>query len=351
MVAKQQRRRPGVILLLSCCIISTCFAFAPQLQPSPSRVVAGRRLLAGISISSSSTALSSSSNGEATIIVISPPGGIGEITSVESAKSGGSVRWFVVSAPSSSGDGGGEKIALTSETLGAIERNGGSMELAGASADSLLSYNDDGGSGSGSSALAAMSSWLESSVPKSVICTYDGAIEERKRIDRSMTAEEREKKGGGGDVEEMIRSGVRLAAREAARAARGNGGGSKKIAILGAEEETTAMNGGGEENEEKKGGGGGLLGALFGGNDELEIPTSLVEAMDGATAIVRYGELFGAAESSVSLCSYFVMILSSLSHLVQNISHATQPTQPTNQYIHNNSRNHRLSWGDHVVIP
>ena len=210
------------------------------------------------------------------VVVISPPGGIGEIATVEAARLGGSVKWFVVSAPSSSSSTG---IALTAETLSAIEEAGGSIELAGANADSLLVNSDDG-----TSAASAVSTWCRGT--KSILCTYDGAEEEKRRVDEEKSADER-----GGNDDKMIRSSIRVAAREAVGVA---GAGVSKIAILSSGEEM-----GDEEEVEQKG--KGFLGGLFGGN-AVEIPDTMSEAMRGATAIVRHGELFGAPESSVSFC-------------------------------------------------
>lgn len=209
------------------------------------------------------------------VVVISPPGGIGEIATVEAARLGGSVKWFVVSAPSLSSSSTG--IALTSETLSAIEKAGGSIELAGANAESLLVNSDDGRN----SATSAVSTWCRGT--KAILCTYDGAEEEKRRADLEKSADEQ-----GGSEDKMIRSSIRVAAREAVSVA---GAGVSKIAILSAGEEMT------DDATEQKG--KGFLGGLFGGND-VEIPDTMSDAMQGATAIVRHGELFGAPESSVS---------------------------------------------------
>lgn len=223
-------------------------------------------------------------------MVISPPGGIGEIASIEAARLGGSVKWFVVSAPSTSTGPGpslasanDNNIALTAETLAAIEKAGGSMELAGATFDALLASteNNEDGNNNENSALSAMSAWCAN--PKSLICTYDGAFEEKRRVDRSKTTEQREATSSVNE-EELIRSGIRLAAREAVSATQTK----SKIALLAEGEEM-------EVGEEKKG--DGFFGGLFGGN-EVQIPETMDEALEGTTAVIRYGELFGAAESS-----------------------------------------------------
>ncbi|KAL7471232.1 hypothetical protein ACHAXS_011521, partial [Conticribra weissflogii] len=209
------------------------------------------------------------------LVVISPPGGIGEIASIESALLGGSVRWFVVSAPGGGGDAA--NVALTAETLSSMERAGGSIELAGASADTLL-MNGDGADGTSS----AVAQWCRGA--DSILCTYDGVAEEKRRVDRAKTAEER----GMGNEENLIKSAVRVAAREAVRAA---SRGAVKVAVLGAEEELMM------EDGEKKKGGGGLLQGLFAGK-QMEVPETLGEALMGNVVVVRHGELFGASASS-----------------------------------------------------
>lgn len=75
-----------------------------------------------------------------------------------------------------------------------------------------------------------------------------------------------------------------MAAREAANAARN----AVKVVALGSDEEM-----GNIVAEDKKG-----LFNLFGSNDS-NVPETLAEAM-GNVNVVRYGELFGASESSVS---------------------------------------------------
>lgn len=219
------------------------------------------------------------------VVVISPPGGIGEIASIEAARLGGSVKWFVISAPSSTSS----PIALTAETLAAIEKAGGSMELAGATADSLLptpdSKDDSSSTSSNDSALSAMAAWCANS--KSLICTYDGALEEKKRVDRNKSPEQIENSVGINE-EELIRSGIRVAMREAVRGGSA-GSNTRKIAVLAAGEEVG--------DDESKKGDGGLFAGLFGGKEE-QIPESMAEAMEGAMSVIRHGELFGAPESS-----------------------------------------------------
>ena len=120
----------------------------------------------------------------------------------------------------------------------------------------------------------------------------DGAEEEKRRADRTKSADERD----SGNEDKMIRSSIRVAAKEAVGVA---APGVSRIAILSAEEEM----GDGEVAEQKA---PGLLQGLFGGN-AVQIPDTMSEAMQGATAIVRHGELFGAPESSVSHFYHYFM--------------------------------------------
>eukprot|EP00580_Thalassiosira_gravida_P016096 CAMPEP_0201668628 /NCGR_PEP_ID=MMETSP0494-20130426/20291_1 /ASSEMBLY_ACC=CAM_ASM_000839 /TAXON_ID=420259 /ORGANISM="Thalassiosira gravida, Strain GMp14c1" /LENGTH=578 /DNA_ID=CAMNT_0048149093 /DNA_START=132 /DNA_END=1868 /DNA_ORIENTATION=- len=212
------------------------------------------------------------------VVVISPPGGIGEITSIETARLGGSVKWFVVSAASNT-----PNMALTAETLAAIEKAGGSMELAGADAGSLLAPPDAEGNTASNDALSAIAGWCGTS--GSLICTYDGAFEEKLRVDRMKSPEQIEDTMGV-DEEQLIRSGIRVAAREAAARSK------SKIVVLAAGEEMPS------DDEDGDGDGGkGFFAGLFGGN-EIQVPGSMAEAVGGAASVIRHGELFGAAESS-----------------------------------------------------
>ncbi|EJK61450.1 hypothetical protein THAOC_18062 [Thalassiosira oceanica] len=206
------------------------------------------------------------------VVVISPPGGIGEIASVESAKLGASVRWFVVSLPSTTA--GGNAVKLSSATVDAISSGGGSFELAGAAADSLI-----GTDGAPGSALGSIDSWTAGS--SSLLVTYDGCVEEAERVQRGMTAEQRETTKL---TSNFLKNSIRVAARQAAEAC---SAGATSVLVLGGDEDVNV-----EEKKEK-----GLLGSLFGG-EVMEVPTTLDEAVGGSTVTVRCGELFGAAESS-----------------------------------------------------
>ena len=269
------------------------------------------------------------------VVVISPPGGIGEMTSIEAARLGGAVKWFVVSAPtttstttskSSSAAAAAasvKQVSLTAETLTAIEMAGGSLELAGASAESLLAAaattttttTNAGSSSSSNSALSAMASWCANS--NCIISTYDNGMSSSASsgMNTLMTMNNGQENTNYYDNTILeLRAAIRLATREAAAGMKKSSSSSKDkknvngIAILptGVEEEETT------NDDASSGGGSGLFGIdFFGGKDKASepmVPTTLLDAIgkhhggdgSGSSSVIRYGELFGAPESSVS---------------------------------------------------
>ena len=67
------------------------------------------------------------------VIVVSPSGGIGEITATKLAREGNTVRWFVVDPSTSS-----KKITFPKETWDCIKANEGELDIAGGDASSIL---------------------------------------------------------------------------------------------------------------------------------------------------------------------------------------------------------------------
>lgn len=199
------------------------------------------------SLSSSSSALYMKN-----LIVISPPGGVGEVTSVEAAKNGNAVKWFVVSPKSSS------SIKLAANTLQEIETAGGSVQLAGASIEDLLNGE----------AVSAVSAWCGAA--DGMVCTYD-----------SPSSSEEE--------ENDWKNAIKIAAREASS----KNSIGVKLAILSSNEENLLEN----EDDETEEGGGGLLSNLF-NSKAVDIPSTLSAAM-GSTKVttLRYGTLFGTPPS------------------------------------------------------
>lgn len=177
------------------------------------------------------------------VVVVSPPGGVGEVAAVNAACQGSSVRWFVVSDESSS------SVALAPQTLQQISDATGSLELAGASVEDLQSGGD---------ALTAVSKWCGAA--NGIICTYDGS-----------------------DSGEEYEAAIRLAAQEASTGVKG-----PKVAVLGADEDL----------DDDIDGGKGLpdLGSLL--SNSPKIPPTMTQCLTGAVSVIRHGELFGTPESS-----------------------------------------------------
>lgn len=179
------------------------------------------------------------------VVVISPPGGVGEVAAVNAASLGSSVRWFVIS------DGTSSSVALSSQTLDEIENASGKLELAGSSVEDLKN---------GGEALSAVSKWC--GVANGLICTYDGS---------------------NGVAE--FKAAIRLAVQEASLLVSG-----PQLAVLAAEDDLD------EEGNEQDGGITEFIGSLF--RDSPKIPPSLVQALAKNVCQVRHGQLFGKPESS-----------------------------------------------------
>jgi len=240
---------------------------------------------------SSESESESASTKPGSLIVVSPPGGVGEVAAVRAAAMGMDVRWFVVSSPpqvgvdNTSGQQQQQQVALSQNSLDEIREGGGSIQLAGADAASLLLPVDDA-----DSAVQAVSSWCGQSAgtDTSILCTYDGMDQV---LESSGAAVLRKK-----DVEDpriAWKGAIKVAARQASASVKGT-----KIAVLSAtEREKRASSADGDDS--KEGGGiGGFVGNLLGGN-KADVPASLTAAMGGNRVTkLRHGELFGVPESS-----------------------------------------------------
>lgn len=234
-----------VLSVALCWAAATSFVLQPPMQSRTCRLA-----------SSSSTSLAAS------LVVVSPPGGVGEVAAVQAASMGAEVRWFVVSQASTS------PVTLAQQALDTIAKQGGKIELAGVDAKSLLLPADDA-----SSAIGAVAVWC--GAPDAILATADGV-----RLDRKL-------KGGEDDPRVAWKNAIKVAAAEAAKAVKG-----KKIAILAADEDD-------EATSEEKEGLGSFVGGLFGG--KVSVPSTLTSALspDGAKVYkLRHGELFGIPESS-----------------------------------------------------
>lgn len=236
--------------------------------PSSLARIHGRHVLSA----RSSTSVSMSTDGGAgkKILVISPPGGVGEVAAVEAAKLGGSVRWFVVSPTSSSAS-----LSLAEDALTSISAAGGSVDLAGADAPSLLLSPEDP-----ESAIAAVAKWCGSA--DGVVCTLDGV-----EVKPEMKPSDDEKV----DMVAVMTDAIKIASREASGMVGKEG---VRLAILSADDMDDI------EEEEQGGGMTGLLSGLL-GKGGVPVPNTLGEAMgEGGVKVttLRHGELFGIPESS-----------------------------------------------------
>ena len=228
-----------------------------------------------------STRLSAASS----LVVISPPGGVGEVAAVQAASLGAGVRWFVVSSPPAAGDSTGiapsQAVDLSSQSLEQITAAGGRVELAGASAASLLLPTDDP-----NSALSAVSTWCGAA--DALICTLDGMEDWQEAARKTIKRDQ--------EMEALLswKNAIKVAARVASTAVRGS-----KVAIISADEDAPSA----ESDQDGRGGVGDIVGNLLGGGKRPSIPENLPAAMsaaDGGSRVVkvRHGTLFGIPESS-----------------------------------------------------
>ena len=201
------------------------------------------------------------------LIVVSPPGGVGEVTAVKAAEMGSAVRWFVVSQT------GNQQVVLAQESLDTVATAGGSIDFAGADAESLLLPVEDA-----KSAIQAVSAW--SGAADSIVCTFDGV--------QDATGKPGD---DGGDPVAVWEDAIKVAAREASKAVSGT-----KLAIASALDGKEAA----KDDEDESGGLGSLVGNLFSGG-KAEVPATLSRALSQDTSKVsflRHGTLFGVPESS-----------------------------------------------------
>jgi hypothetical protein len=180
------------------------------------------------------------------VIVVSPPGGVGEVAAVKAACMGNIVRWFVVSK------GAGSSVTLSPDVFKQINEASGSLMLAGSTIEDLKI---------GSDAVAAVSKWCSSA--DGIICSYDGC-----------------------NADEELRAAILLATSQAVNGVEGT-----RVAILGADEDLDDVTIGKSDGGINK-----LVGSLFG--DGATGPTTMSEALGAKRCIVRHGELFGTPESS-----------------------------------------------------
>jgi hypothetical protein len=219
-----------------------------------------------------------------TVVVVSPPGGVGEVTAVKAASMGSTVKWFVVSSKSAKKS---QSVSFSQEALSQIKAAGGSVELAGADSQALVQEAD---------ALAAVRTWCSASgTVDALVCCMDGAEEE------NVVSEFEEEI----DPAVLWQNAVKLAAKEAASI----GIKGRKLAILSADEDDDDV----DDDEEEEG--GGFFGGLLGGKDAgMKIPSSIASAIKADTKL-RHGTLFGVPESSVRSCYFYLVVCCILNYL------------------------------------
>lgn len=207
----------------------------------------------------------------ADIVVVSPPGGVGEVAAVKAACLGSSVRWFVISDPGeddSNPPASSSVVSLSPQTLRDIADASGSLELAGATVQDLTK--------GGENERLAVAQWCGSA--DGLICTYDGADD-----------------GSNGDPN-GFRSALRVAVMEASKAVNG-----PQVAVLAAEEDLEDNSKGNDDGDDETSGISNLMGSLLAGGSSA-VPATLPRSFSGSSSgdicVVRHGELFGTPESS-----------------------------------------------------
>mmetsp|Transcript_6467 Transcript_6467/g.9328 ORF Transcript_6467/g.9328 Transcript_6467/m.9328 type:complete len:554 (-) Transcript_6467:103-1764(-) len=211
------------------------------------------------------TRLSSSLGMTKSVVVVSPPGGVGEVAVVKAAEMGSAVRWFVVQSNTMK-----SSVSFSQDTLDTIEQAGGKVELAGADTQSLLEDPD---------ALSAVGTWCGSA--DSLLCADDGI--------QIVTEDENQKL----NEEQQWRDALKLASQQAGKSITG-----RKVAIVDAaadeDEDITA--------EQKKS--PELFGFVFGGSEQSNIPKTISAALGGQVTKLRHGKLFGTPESSPDFSAF-----------------------------------------------
>ncbi|KAG7350895.1 hypothetical protein IV203_010255 [Nitzschia inconspicua] len=180
------------------------------------------------------------------IVVISPPGGVGEVAAVKAACRGSAVRWFIITNTQ------GYSVSLAPQTLEDISASNGALDVAGATVEDLKSGGEE---------LAAVSKWCGTA--DGIICTYDGT---------------------SGNLD--FQAALRLATQQASGGIQGT-----QVAVLAAEEDL-------EEEVNDNEGVDRFLSGLF--RNSPPIPSSLPKSFSGkgSVCVVRHGQLFGLPESS-----------------------------------------------------
>ena len=145
-----------VLLLLIAAAVLACDAFVPV----PASQYRSHSALKA-SASNNDANANANTKSTAVVVVVSPPGGVGEVTAVKAASLGARVKWFIVSSKYAKLS---QSITFSQDALRDIQMAGGAVELAGADADALLQERD---------AVAAVSTWCGTAID-GIVCCMDG---------------------------------------------------------------------------------------------------------------------------------------------------------------------------------
>jgi hypothetical protein len=223
---------------------------------------------------------SSSQSSPSSLLVLSPPGGLGESTAVQSALLGASVQWFLVSSSERNDEDTTQSlstststrtvVSLSQDILRRIQESGGSLQVANAPANVLVQDGE---------ALDAIRKWCDINA-NGLVCTLDG-IEQTS--DEDLTT---------------WQDAIKLAAQIATNGVRSDG---YKLVLVPFTEDDDDEDEDGEDNSNSKGLTSGLFAGLMGkikSDASRRIPKSLSLAVQ-PTHKLRHGTLFGIPESSV----------------------------------------------------
>ena len=274
-------------------------------------------------VTTTATTTASKSN----VVIVSPPGGIGEVTAVKVAQQGYHVKWLVIrnSIPNDSSNTNSYNsrmptspseesvVSLSQEILNDIQNVGGSLQFAGADTVNLLSTDSSStssSSGTTSSSLQAITTWCN--VADAVICTIDGV--EGNMLPNKSDSKKRQPEN---DNDTTLRNEWKNAIYLATRAVATKSIAATKIAILSASEQENDNDINNNDNNRNNNGLLSPLTNLFNGgtsssssgnsNNNMNVPTSLTESLmtsssnDTNNNIIklRHGQvLFGLAETS-----------------------------------------------------
>ncbi len=216
-----------------------------------------------------SAATTSTASKPQKIVIVSPPGGIGEVTAVKVAQQGYHVKWLVIrSSPESDNNNYNNRmnepaesvVTISQEILNDIGSVGGSIQLAGADTTDLMSSID------------AITTWCDQA--NVIVSTVDG-VDQGDILTRDSRKRLTEKDENENDTRNEWKKAIYVATRAVAT----NTKASTKIAILSAADMEDTKS---DDNDNNNNSLLSPLTNLFksgGGGDNMNIPTSLSDAL------------------------------------------------------------------------